>query len=93
MLKISDYLYIDKKHVVKQIIEDLLKSIDVDLEINYLTKKDDFYLYVKDGKLILICEIDDAYGSYIGIGEKIISEKESDINKYRTAYNLMQLYL
>lgn len=93
MLKISKYVYVNKKHIIKQIIKDLLKSIDKCLLINYLTKKDDHYLYVKDNKLILVCEIDDIYGGFVSIGEKIISEKESDINKYYTAYNLMQLYL
>lgn len=93
MLKISDYLYVDKKHIVRQIVEDILKSIDKDLEIEYLTKKDDFYLYIKDDKLILVCVIDDVYGGVVGRGEKVISEKESDIEKYRTVYNLTQLYL
>lgn len=93
MLKISDYLYVDKKHIVRQIVEDILKSIDAYLEITYLDRIHDTYLYVENNKLILVSDIDDCYGGYIASGEKIISEKQSDIDKYYTAYNLSQLYL
>lgn len=98
MLKISDHLYVDKKHVVRQIIEDILKSIDKCLSIEDLIGTDDYYLYVEKDhtgkeRLISVSEIYDVYGGVVSRGEKIISEKESDIEKYRTTYNLMQLYL
>lgn len=93
MLKISEYLYVDKKHIVKQIVEDILKSINKFLLIKYLTKRDESFLYVEDGKLILVYGSEDHNGSWSENSRKIISEKESDINKYYTAYNLMQLYL
>lgn len=95
MLKISDYLYVDKKHVVIQIIEDILKSIDKYLSINYLNRTNDSFLYVDDqtNQLILIKGSEDSHGKWSEMSRNIISEKESDIEKYYTAYNLMQLYL
>jgi hypothetical protein len=98
MLKISDYLYVDKKHVIRQIIDDLLKSIDVYLEIKYLDKTEDTYLYVEEDttrneQLILVQGYEDSHGKWGEMSRNIISEKESDIEKYYTAYNLMKLYL
>ena len=98
MLKISDYIYVDKKHVVKQIIEELLKSIKKYLSLKELTRSDCSYLYIEDSpngneQLILVKGWEDSHGKWSEKSREVISEKESDINKYRTAYNLMQLYL
>lgn len=98
MLKISDHLYVDKKHIVKQIVEDILKSIDVYLEIKYLNRTEDTYLYVEEDttgndRLILVQGYEDSHGKWSEKSINIISEKESDIEKYYTAYNLMKLYL
>lgn len=99
MLKISDHLYVDKKHIIRQIIEDLVKSIDKHLDVEYLNKTNDSYLYVRKGfpgesdRLILVLGDDDGHGGHYEKSRKIISEKELDIEKYHTAYNLMQLYL
>ena len=98
MLKISDHLYVDKKHMVRQIVDDLLKSIDIYLSINELTRRNDSYLYVeKDNtgkdQLILVKGYEDSHGKWGELSRNIISEKESDIEKYYTAYNLMKLYL
>lgn len=98
MLKISEHLHVDKKHVVRQIIDDLLKSINKCLSIEDLIGTEGDYLYVEEDhtgkdRLISVCEINDVYEGVVTRGEKIISEKESDIEKYYTAYNLMKLYL
>ena len=98
MLKISEHLYVDKKHVVRQIIDDLLKSIKHYLSLNYLTRRDCSYLYIEEDsngneQLILVEGWEDSHGKWSEKSREIISEKESDIEKYRTAYNLTQLYL
>lgn len=98
MLRISDHLYVDKKYVVKQIIEDILKSIAPYLDIDYLNSRSDSHLYVGEdntGKeqLFLVRGWEDFKGKFNKESEKILSENPSDIDKYRTAYNLMQLYL
>ena len=97
MLKISDYLYVDKKHIVRQIVEDILKSIAPYLDIDYLNIRNDVHVYVEEDhtgkdRLFLVKGWKDFKGNWHEESSKIISENESDINKYHTAYNLMQLY-
>ena len=98
MLKVSDHLYVDKKHMVRQIVEDILKSIAPYFDIDYLDTRSDAHLYVEEDhtgkeRLFLVKGWEDFKGKFNEESTKIISEKESDIDKYRTAYNLMQLYL
>ena len=98
MLKISDYLYVDKKYMVRQIVNDILKSIVPYFDIDYLDARSDNHLCVEEDhtgkeRLILVSGWEDFKGKFNEEYTKIISENQLDIDKYRTAYNLTQLYL
>lgn len=94
IIKVADGLYADTGKVVKNVIIDILSSINGEVGIGLDDLKGHNYscVTVRDGKIYKETWDEDHHSNICDEEEFFVSDEQEDIEKLQTARSLMKLY-